>query len=151
MNVTLSQPWTPDSGVLEFACLLRLRNLKAHFRLWWGPLRHLVASRLQSRNLSFIFLLGIQLGIHSLDLTWRDSLWLQVLRRFFCSKGFSLGSMHIVPPVVTFALKQVIEEGMTRVTCDTRTFRIWVSVSGTCPRNHRAVCHRARGPRFPRL
>ena len=103
-NVSLSrQRWTPGSlpGALQLTFL------------WTGgPLPSLVGA---------CNLLPLS-NIENFDMsTWRLSesntsgpQWLEVLRRFSAAKSLSLKSKHIVPPVA-FALKQVIEEGMTDV------------------------------------
>jgi hypothetical protein len=60
----------------------------------------------------------------------------QYFTPFPAARSLSLGSMYIVP-LVAFVLKQVIEEGLTNVLpAITKTCRIQVSASGTCPRSH---------------
>jgi hypothetical protein len=49
-----------------------------------------------------------------LNTDMEDPQWLEILRQFPAAKSLSLGSKHIAQPVA-FALKQVIEEGMTDV------------------------------------
>ena len=94
-------------------CLLRLR-MRSLPSLVEAYERSLVASGLRSRK-TFIVLLGIQLGIHSLEPNTEDPLWPEVSRRPFCCKELlSPGSMHIAPPVA-FGLKQAIEEEVTDV------------------------------------
>jgi hypothetical protein len=134
MSVTLSQPWTPGSGVLEL-------------RVWWRLCDSSLASRLQSIKSSFSYLVS-GLDIHSLNSVTEGPPWLGVL------------GQHIAPPVA-FLLKQVIEEGMTDMfTCDTRAFRIWFfqrdlsekPFSGLSPRegsplssDHPPLASRSRG------
>ena len=112
MDVTLSmQRWTrgslPGTLHLNFLCDTN------------GPLPSLVEacnssllslSNIENLNISALYFnRAWQSGINTEDLRW-----LEVLRQFSAAKSLSLNSMHVVPPVA-FALKQVIEEGMTDV------------------------------------
>jgi hypothetical protein len=108
MVVTLSlQRWTPGSppGELHLNFLCDADD----------PLPTLVeacnTSLLPLSNIEnfHIFARSSQSGFNT-----EDPQWLEVLRQFSAAKSLSLGSMFIVPPVA-FALKQVIEEGMTDV------------------------------------
>jgi hypothetical protein len=108
MDVTLSlQRWTP--GTLQLTFLLDTVD----------PL----LSLMEACNISLLSLSNIEkFDISSQHLN-QDSQsgsntevpdWLEILCQFSAAKSLSLGSMHIVRPVA-FALKQVIEEGMTDV------------------------------------
>jgi len=112
IDVTLSpQTWTRGSLVgalqLEFLCDTN------------GPLPSLVeACNTSLLPLSIIENLHISTqNLHpdsQSGFNTEDPQWLEVLRQFSAAKSLSVLSMHIVPPVA-FALKQVIEEGMTDV------------------------------------
>jgi hypothetical protein len=54
--------------------------------------------------------------------------WLEVLRRFSAAKSLSLKSMYVVPPIA-FALKQVIEKGVTDVLPAVQELSIFRSLS----------------------
>ena len=110
MDVDLSlQRWTRDSppGALHFNFLCDVD----------GPLPSLV----KACNTSLLPLSNIEnfkISIQDLNMDWHpeynteDPAWLEFLRHFSAAKSLSLGSMRIVP---AFALKQVVEEGMTDV------------------------------------
>jgi hypothetical protein len=113
LNVTLSlQGWTrgslPGALQLKFYCDTD------------GPLPCLVeacnTSLLPLSNIENfdIFAKDINPESESGFMTDDPQWWLEVLRQFPTAKSLSLGSMRVVPPVA-FALKQVIEEGMTDV------------------------------------
>ena len=97
MNATFSQPWAPGSGVLE---LLRV------FCNSEGPLLSLVEACDSS--------LLPDSKVEKLSFSRRIHYGWKFCADFSAAKSFSLGSIHIVPPVA-LALKQVIEEGMTDV------------------------------------
>jgi hypothetical protein len=126
MDVTLSlQKWTrgslPGALHLNFLCDAD------------GPLSSLV----EACNTSLLPLSNIEnFNISAKDLNrdsqsgfnTEDPQWLEVLRKLSAAKSLSLGSMHTVPPVA-FALKQVVEEGMTDVLPAIQKLSVSVSLS----------------------
>ncbi len=108
MDVTLSQQrWTsgspPGALQLNFFCVTH------------SPLPSLVeACSTPLLPLSNIENFDISTPDSESEFDTEDPQWLEVLRQFPAAKILSLESMHVVPPVA-FALKQVIEEGMTDV------------------------------------
>jgi hypothetical protein len=121
MDVTLSlQNWTRDSppGALQMKFKWDIDD----------PLQSLVeacnSSLLPLSNVEN-FVISAQ-DLHSFNTEGPQCL--EVLRQFSAAKSLSLGSMHIVRPVV-FVLKRVIEEGMTDVLPAIQK----LSVSGSLP------------------
>jgi hypothetical protein len=117
MDIAISpQAWTPDSKAL-------LLTVSYHLT---GALPSLV----EGCKSSLFPMSNIEhLNISAQPPYWEfNPLWLELLRQFPAAKSLSLGSEQIVPPVA-FALKQVIEEGMTDVLPAIRK----LSVSGPLP------------------
>jgi hypothetical protein len=111
MNVTLSpQKWThgscPGDFQLMFICDAG------------GPLAYPVevfntSLMLPISNIENVDISSTRLNPNSRsEFNTEDSRWLEVLRQISGAKSLFLGSMDLVPPVA-FALKRVVEEGMT--------------------------------------
>ena len=111
MNVILSpQKWThgscPGDFQLMFICDAG------------GPLAYLVevfntSLMLPISNIENVDISSTRLNPNSRsEFNTEDSRWLEVLRQISGAKSLFLGSMDLVPPVA-FALKRVVEEGMT--------------------------------------
>ena len=111
MAVTLSLQRSTRGSLLEVLQLNFLCDAD-------GPLPSLVEA-CNTSLLPFFNVEHFDLSAHLLNpdsrlVNTEDPQWLEVLPKLSAAKSLSLGSMHIVPPVA-FALKQVIEEGITDV------------------------------------
>ena len=105
------------------ACLLRLKGATSVS----GGLEACDSS-FGSRLQTFIFLLCIQLGIHSLYPTRKILYGWKFCDDFLLQGASRLGSMHIAPPVRRDCAEIGYRGRNDRcVTCDTRTYRLWVT------------------------
>jgi hypothetical protein len=145
MDVTLSlQRWTRGSrpGQLELSFLCDTD----------GPLPSLVeacnTSLLPLSNIENFYIFTRHLNPNSESgFNTEDPQWLELLRQFSAAKSLSLGSMDVVPPVA-FALKQVIEEGMTVVLPAIQELSVSRSLSAGPVREAIEQFVAARGLRF---